>query len=488
MQRRTLFSLMAAAFLISCIGSASASDIKSLMDQVPPGANVVMVIDVKRTAATPMALKNGWQDRLNSKTADRPMYIPPEADKAVIAVQADLVRGFERKWEVAYLSMSEQIPMRLIARAEGGYVDQINGKEAAWVPSDAYIVQVTPEILGVLAPADRQAISRWAEKSPAATRGGVSDFLKHAAEAVTNGPQIVLAVDAEGATQVHRIREMLKTSEVITKHKLDVTATTGLLTGLRGATLEITIGEDAKGVARIEFTDQVTLNDAAAKDLILAAVDSMQMSVPGLETWKCTVSGRTITLDGNMTMDGLRRALSIAELPSSKFSSLKDENTETSSADDIAKASLTYYKTIESLLKDLKGQSKSSSTDAFWIDRYATKIDKLPILHVDDELLEYGQKLTETLRVMSGSRKQTNLEGGQAARAAKANGGIYYGDTGYGYGYYNYSNRSREADAANARSYAAAEGTSVKTQGWNLIDNATTEIRQQMTKRYNIEF
>ena len=80
------------------------------------------------------------------------------------------------------------------------------------------------------------------------------------------------------------------------------------------------------------------------------------------------------------------------------------------------------------------------------------------------------------------------LQGGAAARSDMNAGGLSY-DAGYGYGNYSYSTpRSRETAAGNDRANAAASGTAVKLQGWNLIDNATTEIRREMTKRYSIAF
>jgi len=48
--------------------------------------------------------------------------------------------------------------------------------------------------------------------------------------------------------------------------------------------------------------------------------------------------------------------------------------------------------------------------------------------------------------------------------------------------------RSRETQAGNAIDNAAASGTAVKIQGWQLIDNATVQIRREMTQRYNLEF
>jgi hypothetical protein len=138
--------------------------------------------------------------------------------------------------------------------------------------------------------------------------------------------------------------------------------------------------------------------------------------------------------------------------------------------------------TTQALMKDLRQKAGSHNSDAYWIDRYTTKIDHLPILHVDDDLLEYGQNLSETLRVMSGSRKAARLEG--AGRNELISGG-----SGYGYGNYSYSSpSSRAMSARNAIANSEASGSSTKLQGWNLIDNATAEVRREMTKRYDVEF
>ena len=79
-------------------------------------------------------------------------------------------------------------------------------------------------------------------------------------------------------------------------------------------------------------------------------------------------------------MDSLRRLLSLMEPASTKFSSLKDANVEQPSGDDVATNSLAYFQATQSLLKDLRQKAGSYNSDAFWIDMYSTKIDKLPIL------------------------------------------------------------------------------------------------------------
>ena len=153
--------------------------------------------------------------------------------------------------------------------------------------------------------------------------------------------------------------------------------------------------------------------------------------------------------------------------------------------------SLKYFQTTESLLKDLKGRTKSSTSgDSHWLNIYATKIDGLPILHVDDDLLTYGEKLSETLHVMSNSRRMNNMQGASNARTARSSAGFSNaGVDGYGYRNYSYTSpRGARTDAMIATADATAAGTSVKIQGWTLIDEATLEIRRAMTQRYNVEF
>jgi hypothetical protein len=298
-----------------------------------------------------------------------------------------------------------------------------------------------------------------------------------------------MAIDTTDAVQAHRVRSQLEKSDLA--KSLDVNATVQLISGIKGLVLKISFTDKVQAVATIDFSTPVQLNESIAKQLVLSGLNTMQMSLPGIEDWKCTVEGSSISIAGDLDNDALRRVFSLLEVPSTKFSSLKEENTESSSADDVAANSLAYFKSINSLLTDLRKRSKSSGggNDAYWIDRYAIKIDKLPILHVDDDLLVYGEKLSETLHIMSGARKITTMQGAAAERSERSAEGFSTNNDGYGYGSYSYvSPQTAERNAGNARANAQASGTSVKIQGWKLIDEATQQIRRDMTKRYNQEF
>jgi hypothetical protein len=113
------------------------------------------------------------------------------------------------------------------------------------------------------------------------------------------------------------------------------------------------------------------------------------------------------------------------------------------------------------------------------MERYARRIDELPVLHVDELLIDYGDKLAETLRIMSLSKRQAGIRAGVRANE----GGGYY--DGYNYGenaYDSAANRSQVKKEEMAVAY------DTRVQGWQHIDDATADLRRTLTKKYSVEF
>ena len=471
-----------------------ASDFDGLARKLPAGTNVLLAIDVEKVLSAPMAVQNNWGNRADD--GSRPVYLPQEADKVLVAAQVDPARGFLRAWEAAVMGLKESLPMRLIAKAEGGYTETIQGMKAAWVPSDAYFFEIEPKTMGLMHPANRQAVSRWAASQKSRVTSPVSDYLLGAVSAVKVGPQIVLALDTQDVVQAHRMHQSLSQSEVVRKQKLNVDEITSVMTSMRGLKLRVTITDVARGSLQVDFDKPVTFNDRAAKGLLLGALTNLQAELPGVEDWDVKVSGNTILCSGDTEPDALRRILSMLEIPSTKFSSLKEQDTDEATGDVMAQNSLAYFKSITKLTADLEKNSKSSRGDNYWMDRYAQKIDRLPILHVDPDLLDFGQKTVETLRLMSGARKNANMSAGiRSSNIVSSGGGGYGGYGGYNYGYGNsgyYNGRANARATMSAANTAKLEeragASSTKIEGFRLIDNATSEMRRKMTERYNLEF
>ncbi len=116
------------------------------------------------------------------------------------------------------------------------------------------------------------------------------------------------------------------------------------------------------------------------------------------------------------------------------------------------------------------------------MEKYAKRIDRLPILNVDEELLAWGGGVANALRDMA-VRKRT-----VGRRTAVRDSNLYaqYNYNYNGNGYYSRNNKSGNRLAI--RSQGRAQAGEIRTQGTRTIADSTAEIRRKMTKKYNVAF
>ncbi len=467
---------------------------ENLLAKVPPAANAVVIIDVQKTLETPLAEKEGWGKELELAYVSRPIFLPPEATKLVMAANLQAGEDFRRQWELAVMQLSDPMGMRSIARSEGGYVDTLRNKDIAWTPSNAYFIGLNDRELGVVFPADRQFASRWIGFAEKNSRPMLSDYLSEATKNTSDQVQILQAMDLTDVIQPHELDERIQNSPLFKKAKLDSETAVPMLASLRGAALRIMVGDDAQGQLRIDFGKDVSAIKPIAKELILKALEDLGATIPDFESWKINVKGKSILMNGPLSQDGLRRVFSVVELPSGKFSMLKEgkEPMEEGAPESlIREASQTYFSSIDVLLKDLKRELRGNKATSAIMERYAGRIDRMPILNVDDDLLDYGSGVAQTLRAMALSRRQGGIQSG--SRTAGMGGGGY-SNYSYDYGYFDVSGdrysgaRASAADRASIKAQAMAESKNVRVEGSKQIADATAEIRRQMTKKYGVEF
>jgi hypothetical protein len=464
-----------------------------LLPSVPPSANTLVLIDVERTLASPLAQAEGWGKKLELAYVNRPVFLPPEATKLVMAASLEPENHFAREWELGVMDLSEPMSMRSIARSEGGYVDTIKETQVAWTPSDAYFISLGDRLLGVMFPADRQFVSRWIGYAKKNTNVMLSDYLHKATRLKNDQIQVLMAIDLTDVAQPHELAEEAEDSPLLQETKLPVEQIVSMLGSLQGATLRIAIGEDAQGQLRIDFGKDVTPLKAVAKDLIVKVLDDLGANTDDMKSWKMEMKGRAILMQGKLSQDGLRRVFSIVELPTAKFSLLKDEGDAPQEVNEsmIRESSLTYFRSTEVLLKDLKRELRGNKASAAIMERYAGRIDRMPILHVDNDLLDYGSNVSQTLRAIALSKRQGGVQSG-VGTAGMGGGG--YSNYSYGYGYFGnrgdrYAGaRSSAADRSAIKTQAMAESKNVRVEGSKLIADATLQIRRQMTQKYQVEF
>ncbi len=472
---------------------------ESLLTRVPAGANTLVLIDVEATLAAPVAKENGWGKQLELSYVERPIFLPPEASKLIVAASLRSNDDFSRLWELAAMELLEPMSMRSIARSEGGYVDEINGVQAAWTPSDAYFVSFSDRELGVMFPAERQFVSRWVDFTQQNSIVKISDYLKSATKLASKKIPILLAIDLKDVVRPHEIEKTLQDSPVVKKSGIEVAEIAKVMVSLQGAVLRVAVGKDVQGQLRIDFAEPVAPIKSIAKELVLEALDNLGAHVEDLTDWKLELEEKAITMRGPLSKDGQRRIFSVIEIPSTKFSTLKNADTEGDGQPDkslIREASVTYYAATNVLIKDLRRDLRGNKASSAVMERYARKIDRMPILNVDDELLDYGSQLSDTLRTMALSKRQGGIRSGsQTAGMGEGRGSYGNYNNGYGNGY-GYGSRgdslSSAKDSAARRSSikanAMAQSKNMRVEGFKLIDQHSASIRRQMTKKYGVEF
>lgn len=476
---------------------ATGQNFDQLLMKVPESANALVLIDVERTLASELAQKEGWGKKLELAYVNRPVFLPPEASKLVIAGALQPTADFARLWELGVMQLSEPLSMRSIARSEGGYVDSIAGNAAAWTPSDAYFVEFAGNELGVLFPAERQFVSRWVNHAKQNRAIELSPYLTEAARLTNEQVQILLAMDLTDAVQPHQVQERIEDSPILQKAKLDPEAAGKIIATLRGATLRVAVGKAAQAQLRIDFGADIAPLKDVAKDLVLSVLEDFGANIADMQSWKVDVKPQAIHMEGTLSQDGLRRLFSVIELPSTKFSALKDtggagEATEETPESLIRESSLTYYRSVDVLLKDLKRDLRGNKASAAVMERYAKKIDRMPILHVDPELLDFGGKTANTLRDMALTKRQGGV--GYGTDTAGMGGGGY-ANYSVGYGYFGqeigdlYSGaRASASDRAAMKASAMADANYARVEGFAAIDEAMAALRQKMTLKYQVEF
>ncbi len=491
MKFRSMFFLMI-ALVTAPTSVAWAAPFDELLTRVPESANTLVLIDVATTLKAPVAEEQGWGKKLELAYVERPIFLPPEANKLVMAALLRSNDDFSRLWELAVMELSEPMSMRSIARSEGGYVDQINGIVSAWTPSDAYFVSLSENILGVMFPAERQFVSHWVDFTQKNTENQLSDYLKTAAMLANNKVPILLAIDLQDVVSPHEVAARLQESQLIKKTGISTEKVAAIFSSLQGAILRVAVGKDVQGQLRIDFAEPVAPIKSIAKELVLKTLDNLGAPINDLADWKVEIEEKAITMRGPLSKDSQRRVFSIVEIPSTKFSTLKDadagpEMSKQISESKIRETSLTYFRSVQVLFKDLRRDMRGNKAVAAVMERYARKIDRMPILNVDNELLDYGSNVATALRSVALSKRQ----GGIQAGVGTAGMGYSSYSAGY-YGNNDYTHKTgavrSAADRTAIKARALAASRNARVEGKKLIEDSTAAIRRQMTQKYGVEF
>ncbi|MFV1965681.1 MAG: hypothetical protein ACC628_09685 [Pirellulaceae bacterium] len=519
--KRLLMVSVSLSIGLAAMGRARAQ-FESLTQRVPNSANTIVLFDEAKVFESPAAVAGNWKEEYDKACAAGLAVLPPETNQFVLASQLDF-EFMQSIWDVALLSLTRDASLPSAAQRLGGRLDNVGGLPGIALPNDTYIVEFAKRTVGSMSPGNRQNVGRWIRETQSQSTGNLSPYLREALGFANQvGTPVVMAMDLQDVVTPGPIRERLNSMRALEHHEnVDLDALTQLLVSLRGVTLGITIGEKPFGKIKVDFGQDASIMSGFAKPLLLEILANRGATVDDFDAWTAKVVGNQISIEGFLSESGLRRITSLMDVPLSfahahahAQKQQVDEGQQQQAA--TAQASKVYFDNVVSLFDDLagkKGTAKHINQYGVWFERYAEKVDRLPLLNVDSELLDYGQYIATQFRNASAAIKGigmrgrvrqvnevANLSTAQPGYSGYSYGGQRYGRYGAygGYGFYGQYNslgyalnenlQRQQSVRTQIRAQEKYTGTSSARTIMNQMKEATLATRRKMTEKYQIEF
>ncbi len=527
--RRSFPTVVAVVLVCVSLSSPALSQFDEMVKHVPSHANALFLVNAEKVFASEVAKSQHWQAQRGKRFDSGLTCLPAKATRVVIGSQIDL-EVMRPMWEAAIVEFPQAPTLADVSQHFGGIDDMIANTSVLHVADDSCVVRLSDHLLGAFGPGNRQLVSSWLEQTDAQ----LSPYLREALGYEDAGAEIILAIDAANALTPALIEQRLaaSTDTAVSNAKLSTQDIAQIVSSLKGVMLGITFGQQPYGKIKIDFGQDATPLSDIAKPLVLAALANHGAVIDEMNEWKVEVKGSTIYLDGHLGESGLTRIASLVNLPTHAMHSPATSNVPAAAAKTppaqspsdpgqvVLEATQQYYQSIGHLLADLKGRKGEERTIGqigVWFQSYANKVDRLPILNIDDEMLQYGQYVAQQLRNASMAIKGYGIN----KRVAEVNAtdsvgpygpsggyaGAYYGPYGRpvgayaAYGWANraasgaglyYAGRAQMREATAARTQVDVQlkaGAATSVQGiMEGLREAHEKIRVDMTKKYKVEF
>jgi len=503
MQLRTLSSWISFCFVLGVLGLAGnvarAEVPTKLLNWVPSDANAVAAINVDALFHAPLATRENWRKQAADRFANQEIHVPPEARRVVMASQLDLGGGLQPVWELGILDLERTPSFALIARREHGQLDTISGHSAIKLPGGRFGVELNPGLVLITTQPNRQVISRWVSSAKKSGPARLSPFLSQAIDTADNKVHAVLAVDLVDCVTAPPIRELLSTFEPLKGKTADQADIADILASVKGVVITVQVTDKREGTVRVEFDKPTTIIQPVAKPLIDELLQTLEIGLADLDPWTATATGTSLVMKGEFSQADLRKVVSLfAASPAThdvRETPAEPEASEPSKAEAAkAEASRKYFHSVKGLIEELRKTLDKVQRDSqlVWMERYARKVDDLPMKDVDKDLLTFGGNVSSSLRYQAQAARMAAVRGGvRAAQPVYQSYSYGAGAVGpYGtYGGYSFSGTVQVApNRVQIGTEERASASQVKISEMKQIEDGMVQIRRAMTERYNLEF
>jgi hypothetical protein len=211
-----------------------------------------------------------------------------------------------------------------------------------------------------------------------------------------------------------------------------------------------------------------------------------------LDQWTVSVDQNELMLRGAIpvaVIDDLLGIFTVHRQASNASDNQGTESVQTTSESVVAETSKAYFNKISGIVNRVRDYSAKNTGDrARWNGQMARKIDELPTLNVDPELVAYSAEVAKSLRDNMVSLQLTNIQAGAINTANNAGSPIVNVSYGYGYGY-GYGSYYYDPNSGNqVTALGQSQGNATYRQVLAAIEQSQADMRRRMTDKYKLQF
>lgn len=466
------------------------------------------MLDVLRSCPkTANAIVQGDMVALRKLTLGSPLHedLPGNVVRVRIAAELDL-ESFQPDWEIGYAAVEKTSTAESIAQREGGYVDTLQGRSIVWTPNEMYLVPLADNVVSIVRPADRKFVGQWLKKDRSNV---VSSYLQQVAGQLTDRQSVSIAVDLEDVLSTGVLNEKLAQSKSLQGKNIESIAKS--LSSVQGIT--ISVASDAlEATVLIDFLSAPTELTPVAKAFFAEVLTARGVQLDEFSQWKMSAvsEGKTLSFTGPIaseTLDDLLGMFTVHRASRGVTTVTKTDSPSAPTAPQtspsvVAENTRDYFRKVINIVHRVRDYSANNTGErAQWNGNMANRIDEMPTLEVDPQMVMFGAEVAKSLRSNSMSMQLTNISQGAAAVAADAGTGAFSTATavgtmaGMGYGYGGYGNYGTYGgnfvDPNSPVKYyriGQAQGNTSFKELMARLEQSLADMRRTMTEKYKIQF
>jgi hypothetical protein len=467
---------LALAVSLALAAIAAAIDYPEMAKRFPENVNTIGLIDLGALNNSELGKALGWA--LKPELTN----LPETVGKLAVAGRFNPAAGHQ--WQYGVAELNRDVSAEEIARRRKGTVTTVGSRQAVMTPQHMAIIELGKRLVGIMMTTNRQEIRRWVDIGDAASTMSVNPYLRDFIKE-TSAAQLRFGLDTADLFDPQGVRRALAALPAMADKKDQVEAIASHISNMKGVNF---------GSLRVDFDSDVSSLSGMAADLIKDVLQEQGLWLSDFDSWKADVRGKTIYFSGKMTEAGLRQAMTILLSVEQSMHSIA----ETTPTDTPASISKRYFNGVTNLVDDLRRQMRSLRSTrefAYWYEHTARKIDQLPSVGVDPDLLNFGGTMSDKFRAMGASCRGQSIDVNNLV-SYRRSGTTVSGSAGvgaawgYGFGYATggvwFNNNY--ADVAQQMSDTVAQASRDRVRIWESIDQYTGEIRRTLSQRFGVEF